>query len=136
MLIVLHPSKRNIRKRLDTSDSPLSSLTLGFSSVEKLRFESLPLPTEPTEISDVKVSPETPFKTSVSIGERKMRFTLHGLNDDDQLHLRVEGTEHARAWVVRGSDAAPRPRAVCPDGSEDFPCVTCRDGEYSIEICC
>lgn len=89
-----------------------------------------------TTTTEVFVPEGEPFNGSVLVDGTEIAFKLEGVSDADELHVRFTSATHAVAKVTHAGGKPPNCRAICADGTEGTPCVKCRNGNVTSEICC
>lgn len=108
----------------------LSAIHAFFSSDDQRTFEA--------SIGDGGI-----LGATVILGREVLKFRINGVRDEDEFNLKFVRFNYFRAWVEHNSRAAsplasrpPRCRAVCGNGKEGFPCVTCESAGLIGEVCC
>lgn len=131
MKIVLHRDDFADSRPEQPGFAPLSTLEADGAAVALVAFS-----TEETTELTVTVEEEERFQGEVLVNGRSIGFAFEGLSDSDELHLEFQSVHHLKARVVHGFSRPPNCRAICDDGTEGYPCVTCRVDDESVEVCC
>lgn len=134
MKVVLHKDRF-----ISNRSVPASFMTLQSSDIADADFLAAPSTDFHGVVKNsinVPVDRSGPFRAGVSLDDRLLQFSIAGMRDIDELHVEFTDSKRFTARVVHKGAKPPHCRAICPDGTEGHPCVTCHDGDATFIICC
>lgn len=91
---------------------------------------------ETTSVVEIPIEEDTAFDAEVLIGADTIGFTVEGMRNSNELHIHFVSPTEIHAQVQFDRDTPARPRARCADGTEGYPCVTCKGPSGAIRVCC